>query len=199
MYSGNHSPCHPLDTLLETAARLSCDGRFAFCFVGGGAEFANVKKFALSRRLNNILCLPYQPLEMLSGSLSAADVHAIVLGDPFVGIVHPCKIYNILRIGTPFIAIGPQPSHVTDLFADNEVADLGLSVRHGDVGAIAEFLQDAAAASQWRNLTSEVTAASRFSKSALMPLMVASMGLEPAREAMPELSETRSGTRVQTT
>ena len=180
MYSGNHSPCHPLDTLLETAARLSGDPRFAFCFVGGGAALANVKKFTQDRRLGNILCLPYQPLEMLSGSLSAADVHAIVLGDPFVGIVHPCKIYNVLRIGTPFLAIGPQESYMTDLFADGEVADLGLSVRHGDVATVVEFLQDAAAASQWRGLSREVAAASRFSKSALLPLMVARTGLAAA-------------------
>ncbi len=196
MYSGNHSPCHPLDTLLETAVRLSDDGRFAFCFVGGGAEFATVKKFAENRRLSNIVCLPYQPLEMLSGSLSAADVHAIVLGNPFVGIVHPCKIYNVLRIGIPFIAIGPEESHVTDLFSDSEVADLGLCVRHGDVSAIVEYLQDAAAASQWRSLTRELAAASRFAKSALLPLLVAQMGLEPASEPTPAATQTRQADRV---
>ena len=178
MYSGNHSVCHPLDTLLEAAVRLSHDGRFAFCFVGGGAEFENVKEFARSRRLGNVVCLPYQPMELLSGSLSAADVHAVVLGDPFVGIVHPCKIYNVLRIGVPFIAIGPERSHVTDLFTDGEVADLGLSVRHGDAASIVEFLEDTAAASEWRGLARDVSAASRFTKAALLPLMLARMGLE---------------------
>ena len=177
MYAGNHSPCHPLDTLLETAARLSHDARFAFCFVGGGAEFANVKKFAQTRQLSNILCLPYQPIEMLSGSLSAADVHAIVLGDPFVGIVHPCKIYNVLRIGVPFIAIGPERSHLTDLATDNEVAELGLAVRHGDVDSIEDFLHEAAATSEWRALPRDLAVASRFAITALLPHMLACMGL----------------------
>ena len=29
-----------------------------------------------------------------------ADLHAVVMGDPFVGIIHPCKIYNVLALGT---------------------------------------------------------------------------------------------------
>ena len=173
MYSGNHSPCHPLNTLLETAARLADDPRFAFCFVGGGAEFQTVKRFALERQLGNITCLPYQPMELLSGSLSAADVHAIVLGDLFVGIVHPCKIYNVLRIGIPFLAIGPEPSHLTDLAADDELAGMGLSVRHGDVAAVEEFLHEAAAASEWRSPACDLAIASRFAKTALLPRMLA--------------------------
>src|SRR5205085_977876 len=32
MYSGNHSPCHPLDTLLQTAEQLASRPRIAFCF-----------------------------------------------------------------------------------------------------------------------------------------------------------------------
>ncbi len=82
MYSGNHSPCHPLDTLLEAAQRLASQPQFMFCFVGGGKEFAKVQRFARQRHLKNILCLPYQPLELLSASLSAADLHVVVLGEP---------------------------------------------------------------------------------------------------------------------
>jgi glycosyltransferase involved in cell wall biosynthesis len=38
MYSGNHSPCHPLDTLLGAARKLADRDEIAFCFVGGGSE-----------------------------------------------------------------------------------------------------------------------------------------------------------------
>src|SRR5439155_13278149 len=40
MYSGNHSPCHPLDTVLEAARRLEKERDVVFCFVGGGNEWA---------------------------------------------------------------------------------------------------------------------------------------------------------------
>jgi len=39
MYSGNHSPCHPLDTLLAAAERLADRPEIVFLFVGGGSEF----------------------------------------------------------------------------------------------------------------------------------------------------------------
>ena len=51
----------------------------------------------------------------LSSSLSAADLHVVVMGEPFVGIIHPCKIYNILALGIPCLYIGPSQSHVMDL------------------------------------------------------------------------------------
>ena len=43
-------------------------------------------------------------------------IHVVVMGDPFVGLIHPCKIYNILRLGTPVLYIGPAESHITDLW-----------------------------------------------------------------------------------
>ena len=111
MYSGNHSPCHPLDTLLDAARALKEKSEIVFCFVGGGSEQAKVREAGLS----NVQCLPYQPLNELSNSLSAADLHVVVMGEKFVGIVHPCKVYNILSIGAPVLYIGPEPSHVTDI------------------------------------------------------------------------------------
>jgi glycosyltransferase involved in cell wall biosynthesis len=133
MYSGNHSPCHPLNTLLEGAKELSKDSRFVFCFIGGGSEFGKVKDFAVKNSLPNIVCLPYQPLNELSGSLSAADVHVVVMGDPFVGTIHPCKIYNILSVAAPILYIGPSPSHVTEVLGALTDRDAFATVDHGSV------------------------------------------------------------------
>ena len=107
MYSGNHSPCHPLDTLLEAAQQLRKTSHIAFCFVGGGSEFARVVEFQKKHELENIHCIPYQPLTGIAASLSAADLHEVVMGDAFVGIVHPSKVYNIRRLGIPFLYVGP--------------------------------------------------------------------------------------------
>src|SRR6266536_3343352 len=109
MYSGNHSPCHPLDTLLEAARQLASDPRIVFCFVGGGSEFRKIQGMISGRKAPwgraplRFVCLPYQPLSELAGSLSAADLHVVVMGQPFVGLVHPCKIYNILIVGAPVL------------------------------------------------------------------------------------------------
>ncbi len=134
MYSGNHGPCHPLTTVLQAAARLADRPEIAFCFVGGGSEFPAVANFAAAHNLSNIRCLPYQPLSSLSASLSSADLHVVVMGDPLVGIVHTCKIYNIMCIGSPVLYIGPAESHVMDIAAGNGIPLA--SANHGDVDLV---------------------------------------------------------------
>ncbi|MEN9576827.1 MAG: hypothetical protein RL514_4682 [Verrucomicrobiota bacterium] len=131
MYSGNHSPVHPLTTLMAAARQLADDARYVFCFVGGGSEHPKVKRFAEEHGLKNILCLPYQPLAELAGSLSAADLHTVVLGEPFVGMIHPCKIYNILTVGAPVLYVGPQPSHLADILASMDGSPHTAHVAHG--------------------------------------------------------------------
>ena len=139
MYSGNHTPCHPLDTVLAAALSTRTLTDIVFCFVGGGSEYAKVKAFANQHGLDNIRCLPYQPLAHLSASLSAADMHLVVMGDPFVGIVHASKIYNIMRIGTPVIYIGPIESHISDIAAEYTDAPV-FQVRHGEVDLLRDTI-----------------------------------------------------------
>jgi glycosyltransferase involved in cell wall biosynthesis len=142
MYSGNHSPCHPLDTVLEAAARLKDDSGVVFYFIGGGSLVPHVREFARSRGLANVVQLPYQPIAKLSDSLSAADLHVTVMGAPFVGIVHPCKVYGVLAVGRPFVYVGPEESAMADLVRET---GLGRHVAHGNVegflAAVAEARQ----------------------------------------------------------
>jgi colanic acid biosynthesis glycosyl transferase WcaI len=169
MYSGNHSPCHPLDTLVAAAEFLTQMRDIVFCFVGGGSEFRKVKDRAQLNHLDNIRCFPYQPLEKLSGSLSAADLHVVVLGTPFVGIVHPCKVYNVLAVGKRFLYIGPETSHITDLMASERNHKLGYWHEHGDVeGVIASIMAARADA----NESGGEKIVDRFSKKTLLPRMV---------------------------
>ncbi|HEX3248859.1 MAG TPA: glycosyltransferase family 4 protein [Pyrinomonadaceae bacterium] len=159
MYSGNHSPCHPLDTLLGAARRLEARSEIAFYFVGGGSEQVKVRESGLS----NVRRLPYQPLEALSSSLSAGDLHVVVMGEKFVGIVHPCKVYNILSVGAPVLYIGPEPSHVTDIASQHGQF---FHARHGDVDAVVAAILEATRVSLRKPIRS-------FSKQTLLPEFIA--------------------------
>jgi glycosyltransferase involved in cell wall biosynthesis len=174
MYAGNHSPCHPLDTLLAVAENLSNNSEIAFCFVGGGSEKQKVAQFAASRGLENIRCLPYQPRAELSASLSAADLHVVVMGDPFVGIVHPCKLYNILKVGAPLLYIGPPESHVSEVLAQSPDLIEFYDARHGDVALVAEHIVTAAD-SHWASRGSTSELAEKFSSGILLPAMIAAL------------------------
>ena len=161
MYSGNHSPCHPLDTLLNAAIELKTRDDIVFCFVGGGSEHARVRDFAARHQLENVTCLPYQPLDQLSSSLSAADMHVVIMGEAFVGIVHPCKVYNIMSVGAPILYIGPEISHITDL-ADSDYPFF--FTRHGDTdNVVGQILYGRG---------SERRPLSAFSKHTLLPELI---------------------------
>ena len=121
MYSGNHSPCHPLDTLLGAARALKDDPAVLFYFIGGGSLVPRVTVFKKEHSLTNIVQLPYQPKGSLSESLSAGDLHVVVMGEPFVGIVHPCKVYGILSVGRPFVFIGPEEGPMADLVRESRL------------------------------------------------------------------------------
>jgi len=172
MYSGNHSPCHPLNSLLEAAAKLREREDIAFCFVGGGSEQDKVRGFARVNRLQNILCLPYQPLQDLSASLSAADLHVVVMGDAFAGILHPCKVYNILAVGCPFLYIGPNQSHITDLLSQTGNQYKGYVARHADVNAIVRVIIESANKAKGKSAQLRTSLAGRFSRGALMPRLI---------------------------
>lgn len=143
MYSGNHSPCHPLDTLMLAALALRTDARLHFLFIGGGSEHAKVKHFAAEHGLANVTCLPYLPLHQLSGSLSAADLHVVAMGAPFIGMVHPCKIYNILTLGLPWLALAPTDCHLGDLVEQIKDGRYATQVNHGDHERIKQRLTEA--------------------------------------------------------
>jgi len=250
MYSGNHSPIHPLDTLLEAAKRLARERDVVFCFIGGGSEFQRVQQLAgqgrernasnpqpptsnaepspprtvpslagagesprpsdgrgwpagpgegggeatnscgrgqgevsssgsqpstLYSQLPQVLCLPYQPLDQLSASLSAADIHVIVMGNAFVGLVHPCKIYNILAVGAPVLYLGPRPSHVTEI---SDAAHGGLrfySALQGDVEGLAAQIRKARAESVSSAQRTSIPLQSQFSKETLLPRLIAEL------------------------
>lgn len=159
MYSGNHSPCHPLDTLLGAARTLQTRSEIVFCFVGGGSEQVKVRESGLT----NVKCLSYQPLDELSNSLSAADLHVVVMGEKFVGIVHPCKVYNILAVGAPVLYIGPEPSHVTDIASQHGTF---FRARHGEVDAVVAAILEAGQVHSRKPIKS-------FSKQTLLPELIA--------------------------
>jgi glycosyltransferase involved in cell wall biosynthesis len=171
MYSGNHSPVHPLDTLMQAAELLRAETDIVFCFIGGGSEFSRVKKWA--KKNPQVICLPYQPLDKLSASLSAADAQVVVMGDAMLGLVHPSKIYNILTVGAPVIYIGPGPSHVTEILAGMKPRHPWIGVRHGAAGELAKQIPQLRRESAGHERRTLAVVEADFSQAALLPRLAA--------------------------
>jgi glycosyltransferase involved in cell wall biosynthesis len=168
---------------LDAAEALKDDDRFVFAFIGGGKGKqaiedqiqrleARGQKSALNHsttRPLNLRSLPYQPLDQIRYSLSAADLHIVSLGDNMSGIVHPCKIYGALSIGRPVLALGPNQSYLNDIIDGN---DIGRSIEHGDVDATVAALQAAAEQTQEERVAigqrAQQVATEKFSRERLL-------------------------------
>ena len=138
MYSGNHSPVHPLDTILEASRAFRDNDRVRFLFIGGGKGKDAVEDFIAQEEPPNVISLPYQPLDQIKYSLSAADIHLVSMGEAMVGCVHPCKFYGALALGKPILALGSARSHIGDILAEHQV---GWRIDHQDVDGAVRLLQ----------------------------------------------------------
>ena len=193
MYAGNHSEQNPLTTLLDAAERVADIAGITFVFVGGGAGKADVE-LRIAAGAANLVSLPYQPLERLAATLGAADVHVVSVGDPMVGIVHPCKIYSAMAIGRPILLFGPDPCHASEILATHGV---GWQVAHGDVSAAEAMIRAVANAStetiQAVGARGKNLAQSAFSRASLLEAFVAVLG---SHEATPLSNEAQGGTKA---
>ncbi|MCH1510024.1 MAG: glycosyltransferase family 4 protein [Akkermansiaceae bacterium] len=140
MYSGNHSPVHPLDTFLDTAKALANDERFVFLFIGGGKGKQAVDDFIASKEPGHIVSLAYQPLDQIKYSLSAADIHLVSMGAPMIGCVHPCKFYGSMLLAKPILYLGPPDSHIGKII---EETDAGWQIDHGESAKMIEVIKEA--------------------------------------------------------
>jgi hypothetical protein len=104
--------------------------------------------------------------------LSAADLHLVVMGDPFVGVVHPCKIYNILQVGSPLLYIGPHPSHISEILQALDGKLPCVWAKHGDVDRVMEHIRSQPGMVR-PNVERVVPLAGIFSKATLLPQLVA--------------------------
>ncbi len=127
----------PCDTLLEAARALRDRTDIHSASLAAAANSRPFSRFALDNGLSNIITVPYQPADLLGASFSSADLHVVVMGDQFVGLVHPCKVYNIRKLGIPYLYIGPAESHVTDMAPT-------FSAAHDDVESVVRHVEEAA-------------------------------------------------------
>jgi glycosyltransferase involved in cell wall biosynthesis len=140
-----------LEAVIEAARKLlvnvnvKVNESVKFLFVGGGTGWEEIRRIKERENLTNVICLPYQPLEKVGASLGAADLHIVAMGDAFVGLVHPCKVYNLLSLGLPWVGLGPKESHLGDLLKELGEDAGCASLRHGDGVALARLIQERAA------------------------------------------------------
>ena len=138
-YSGNLGRAHDFATITGAMRLLADEPAIRFVITGGGAQLDSVKE--ATKGLDNVSFRPYQPRELLSESLSSADVHLVSLQPELEGLIVPSKIYGILAVARPAIFIGATDGEAGNMLTIN---DCGVVVTPGDSAALARVIRELA-------------------------------------------------------
>jgi colanic acid biosynthesis glycosyl transferase WcaI len=136
-YSGNLGRAHEFDTLVGAARLLRADPQFAFLITGGGAKADALREAVRAEGLDSFFFQSYQPPELLSDSLAAADVHFVSLLPALEGLIVPSKVYGILAAGRPTVFVGSPTGDVARMLTTE---GCGIAVGVGDCAKLAAEL-----------------------------------------------------------
>jgi glycosyltransferase involved in cell wall biosynthesis len=138
IYSGNHSIANPLITFFKVAKILKKNTRIQFVFIGEGNIKNDLLKYKELNKLDNILMLPYVSLSQLKYVFSAANLNLVSTGNSMKGIIHTSKHYSFLKMGKPFLYLGPTDSSIGDFIKKNKI---GWQVNHGDINQCSNIIK----------------------------------------------------------
>lgn len=140
MHSGNVGYAQDLDVLVRSATFLRDLDDLRFVIIGNGARKLDL--IALAERLDtpNVLFFPYQERDLLSESLSTADVHFIGLGKGLSGYIVPSRMNGVLSAGRPVIVAAEEESEIVRVVKE---AQCGITIEPGRPELLAVAIRNA--------------------------------------------------------
>lgn len=135
-FVGTHGMATGLEQILDAAEILKDDARFAFAFVGEGAEREKLIASANKRGLSNVTFHPAVAKNDVPDVYASSDASIVCLKPvPFLDKFIPSKVFEILSSGTPVVAaLGGEAGEI--------VREAGhVVVTPGDAAAIARELR----------------------------------------------------------
>jgi colanic acid biosynthesis glycosyl transferase WcaI len=140
MHSGNVGHAQNLDALVRATTFLRDLDDLVVAVIGGGARHTALVELADRLEADHVRFLGYQPRELLSLSLSAADVHVVGLARGLSGYVVPSRLYGILSAGRPVIVAADPESETARVVQQEEC---GVVVPPGRPELLAEAIRAA--------------------------------------------------------
>jgi glycosyltransferase involved in cell wall biosynthesis len=140
MHSGNVGHAQDLDSLVRSATFLRDLDDLAIMIIGTGARHAELVALAELLEVDQVTFLYYQARDVLSQSLSAADVHVVGLAQGLAGYVVPSRLYGILAVARPVIVAADAESETAQVV---ERVGCGIVIPPGRPELLARAIRDA--------------------------------------------------------
>jgi glycosyltransferase involved in cell wall biosynthesis len=138
MHSGNVGHAQDLDTLIRSATLLRDMDDLRVVVIGTGARHAQLVSLAERLETDHVRFIDFQPRELLSETLAAADVHVVGLARGLAGYIVPSRLYGILAAGRPVIVAAEDESETAQLVRE---VGCGIVVPPGEPLALAEAIR----------------------------------------------------------
>jgi colanic acid biosynthesis glycosyl transferase WcaI len=142
MHSGNIGHAQDLETLIRATTQLRDLETLTVALVGFGARHADYESLVEELGATAVRFLPYQPREVLSQSLSSADLHYVGLARGLAGYVVPSRLYGILAAARPVLVSADEESETAQLVRS---VGCGLVVSPGEPELVAAAIRAFAA------------------------------------------------------
>jgi colanic acid biosynthesis glycosyl transferase WcaI len=137
MYAGNIGLTSCLEDVLDAAEILRDQKDIQFVMVGEGVKKESLETEVCAKQLTNVLFLPFQPREIFSEMLAAADLSLVTLNSSAAFSSLPSKIFNVMASARPLLAITPPGCEIMQIV---EESDCGWNVPPQSPEKLAEVI-----------------------------------------------------------
>ena len=118
MHSGNVGQAQDLDTLIRATTLLRDLEDLSVVVIGSGARREALRALAGRLSTDAVTFAPFQPADVVSSSLSSADVHFVGLAHGLAGYIVPSRVYGIMAAGKAMIVSADPESETAQLVAE---------------------------------------------------------------------------------
>lgn len=137
LYSGNMGNTHRMEVLVSVAERLKEYNDIIFFLIGEGGKKKQIEQKIKESGVANVKLLSYQPTEMLSHSLSSADLGVITLDVTASNLSVPSKTFNLMQVGVALLVLGSEDCELGRMMMKY---NMGRIFNPDNVNEIAEFV-----------------------------------------------------------
>ncbi len=130
MYSGNLGAGHELETVVRAIQGDGTMQRYHMLFVGNLRSRRRFHTLVSRAGLDHADSRATAPLDQLSRTLAAGDIHVVSQRRKTQGLIVPSKLYGVMAAGRAILFVGPENSEAARIVLRSGA---GFVVRPGDV------------------------------------------------------------------